>query len=61
MRELRTCGSVGGPDGQPSALPGKVLSATLAVAQAHPTINGFVNLLTLLPDPRHNDLVMPSP
>ena len=39
MRELRTCGSVGGPDGQPSALPGKVLSATLAVAHAHPTIN----------------------
>ena len=23
MRELRTCGSVGGPDGQPSALPGR--------------------------------------
>jgi len=27
------------PDGQPSALPGKVLSATFAVAHAHPTTN----------------------
>ena len=27
MRELRTYGSVGGPDGQPSALPGRLHSA----------------------------------